>query len=81
MQKNSVCPANELFLLHTVEAIGKLKKYNNSFWKNVQVVELLYHKCRNNREIHKCKLKYTNPANEFVLNTVEAIGKKRIFFT
>ena len=63
-------PAIE-FLLHTVEAIRKLKQVK----KNGQVQ---LNKCRNNIEMQKWKWigkKYRNPANKFLLHTVESIGK------
>ena len=56
-----------------------LKKYTRPANK------FLLHECRSNRKMRKCKKKiqfskkYTSTANEFLPDTVEAIGKLKFF--
>ena len=83
MQKNSRSQANE-FLLHTVGALEIFWKINKKIiLKNIQV-QLMNFYYINVEAMGKCviikknqfwKKKNTSPAKEFLLHTVEAIGK------
>ena len=74
--KKNTHPGNK-FHLHTVEAMGKLKKIKkyNSFERCIGPVnDFFLHKCRNNRKWKHVKLlplefeKIQSPANEFALH-------------